>query len=91
MKRQTPFIANTPPKSRIGILGVAAMLTLTTACAPLSETERDEREYRQVDFVEEFLVFRADCWARGKRILVNAMSRVSRDGIPSPGDRYFCG
>lgn len=73
------------------VLGAAALLTMTSACAPLSEAERDEREYRQVDFVEQFLVFRADCAARGKRILIDAMSRVSRDGIPSPGDRYFCG
>jgi hypothetical protein len=73
------------------ILGAAALLTMTSACAPLSEAERDEREYRQVDFVEQFLVFREDCTGRGKRILIDAMSRVSRDGIPSPGDRYFCG
>jgi hypothetical protein len=64
---------------------------MTSACAPLSEAERDEREYRKVDFVEQFLVFRADCTARGKRILIDATSKVSRDGIPSLGDRYFCG
>jgi len=73
------------------MLVVAVAISMTTACAPLSEAELDEREYRQVDHVERFLAFRVSCTARGKRILISASSSVPRNGIPGVGDRYFCG
>ncbi len=70
--------------------GLVAALVFTAACAPLPQVAQDEREYRRVDFENEFLEFKRRCVQSGGRVFVMAGANVDRRGIPSRGDRYTC-
>ena len=70
------------------VLLATALLT-TSGCA-MTEAQVEARDYRRIDFEEQFKADRRQCLARGGRIYVNAASNVGRDGIPQRGDRYFC-
>ena len=74
---------------RIGA-GIVAAAILATGCAPLPQIAQDEREYRRVDFENQFLEFKRRCVQSGGRVFVLAGGNVDRDGIPARGDRYTC-
>lgn len=78
-------------QARLARLAVIAGLLLIAGCAPLSEAQKEAREYRRVEYEAQFLMYRADCHARGGRVYIMANQKVGRDGVPSPGDRYVCG
>jgi len=86
MMRQTQCTAN-----RRRVAGLVAVALVACGCAPLTEVQLENREYRRVEHIERFRAFRADCQARGKRVLIDAISQLPRDGMPGRGDRYFCG
>ena len=74
---------------RIGA-GLVAAAILAAGCAPLPQIAQDEREYRRVDFENQFLEFKRRCVQSGGRVFVLAGGNVDRDGIPARGDRYTC-
>ena len=74
---------------RIGA-GIVAAAILAAGCAPLPQIAQDEREYRRVDFENQFLEFKRRCVQSGGRVFVLAGGNVDRDGIPARGDRYTC-
>ncbi len=63
---------------------------LFTACAPLTEEQREARDYRRLDFEARYLEFRARCRARGGTIYVEAGRRIGRSSVPRRNDRYRC-
>ncbi len=70
---------------------MAALAVLSaSACAPLTERERDARNYRQLDFELRYLEFRERCRARGGLIVVEAGGRIGRRAAPRRTDRYRC-
>lgn len=71
-------------------IGLVAAGVLVAGCAPLPQIAQDEREYRRVDFENEFLEFKRRCVQSGGRVFVMAGANVDRRGIPSRGDRYTC-
>lgn len=73
------------------VILLAAALTATGGCASLTDAELERRDYRRADFRNRFIEERARCFAHGGRIYVSAGQTLGRDGIPKPGDRYFCG
>ncbi len=77
------------PVRRIGI-GLVAAGILAAGCAPLPQLAQDEREYRRVDFENQFLEFKRRCVQSGGRVFVMAGGNVDRRGIPARGDRYTC-
>jgi len=73
------------------VAGLLVVALVVCGCAPLTEVQLENREYRRVEHIERFRAFRADCRARGKRVLIDAIRQLPRDGMPGRGDRYFCG
>ncbi|MEM7281098.1 MAG: hypothetical protein AAF438_05680 [Pseudomonadota bacterium] len=72
---------------------IALMLGLVVAlggCATLTEQQKDERALKRFEFTEKFKAERKRCRARGGKIYVQAYASIGSDGIPRPGDRYFC-
>lgn len=65
-------------------------LLLCAGCAGLSEAELEAREYRRVDHAERFRDFRRRCLNAGGFVHIDARHAVDRDGVPKPGDRYYC-
>lgn len=78
------------PLSRLLVSLFAASLLTLTACATLSEAELEARRYERTDYQERFRDFRRRCLAGGGKIIVNAPTRIDRDGVPYPGSRYTC-
>ncbi len=72
----------------------AACLVVTalvqTACSPLTDVQREDREYRRAGFELQFRDYRRRCNATGKKVFIIANQSVGRDGIPNIGDRYYC-
>ena len=68
------------------VLGILAVV----ACAPLTEREREARDFRKLDSEARYLEFRDRCIARGGTIYVEAGGRIGRRGIPRRTDRYRC-
>ena len=80
----------TPLRTRSVAAGVIAAAMLAVGCAPLPQVAQDEREYRRVDFENQFLEFKRRCVQSGGRVFVLAGGNVDRNGIPARGDRYTC-
>ena len=71
--------------------GIIATVLVLTACSPLTEAQRADREHRRSSFELQFLDYRRHCNAAGKKVVIFANQSVGRDGIPNLGDRYYCG
>jgi hypothetical protein len=69
---------------------LVAMTLLTSACATLTDAQLETREYRRIDFEAQFVQYRSQCLSAGKRIIIDARQKIGRDGVPRPGDRYYC-
>jgi hypothetical protein len=72
-----------------------AFSTLTAlaaaACAPMTEAEREAREYAIVEFQNQFVLDQSACQARGGRIEVGGDAvRLDRNGVPYSKTRYIC-
>ncbi len=59
-------------------------------CAPMTEAEREAREYARVEFREQFVVDRAVCRSQGGRFQVDGAAQLDRNGIPKTKAMYFC-
>jgi len=77
-----------------GRLYVCAILIgtvfLTEGCTTMTEQQLQAREYRNTEFELQFREFRRQCVAGGKRVFIDAIQKVGRDGLPHNGDRYYC-
>ena len=60
------------------------------ACTAMTENQLQAREHRRANFELQFTEFRSQCLAGGKRIYIDALQTVGRDGLPQAGDRYYC-
>ena len=65
-------------------------LVLLAACAPLSEEQMADREYRRGEYRAKFLDFRVACEAEGGTVVIRSRRKLSPDRIPVLGDRYRC-
>jgi hypothetical protein len=64
---------------------------LMTGCAGVSEKEREEREYSEVEWLAEYGEFRRRCLNNRGIIVVQASNRLHRKPAgPAPGDQYSC-
>ena len=70
---------------------ILPVIVILTGCAGLTERELEERNYERANYEAEFIDYRTRCSVRGKRMWISARGTVGRDGIPSPGDHYYCG
>lgn len=73
------------------LAAITLVLFPATGCASLSEAELERRQYQRATYKAEFLDYRDRCTLRGKRIWISARGKVGRDGLPAPGDVYYCG
>ena len=73
------------------LLSLSVTVLLAAGCAPMTEAEREAREYSRVDFRNQFIENRNRCHARGGRIYVQGFGgAVDRDGIPRSRVLYIC-
>jgi len=81
-------------KLAIGKCGIASLviaIVLTAGCAPMTEAQREAREYDRIEFRNRFLEDRARCNAIGGRIFILANSGLlDRDGVPKSRVYYTC-
>ncbi|MDJ0760421.1 MAG: hypothetical protein QNJ19_13595 [Woeseiaceae bacterium] len=71
---------------------IAAVLGLLIlgGCASLPADRLEERQYRNFEYAERFKYDRTRCNARGGRIIVDAIGKPDRHGIPRNRERYIC-
>ena len=69
-----------------------ALLTvcLFGACAPMTEAEREEREYSRIEWRERFIAHRDECNAIGGRLEFDGSAQQDRYGVPKHKVRYIC-
>ncbi|MDX1518448.1 MAG: hypothetical protein R3288_16485 [Woeseiaceae bacterium] len=65
-------------------------LLLITGCISLTEAQLEARDYRRIDFKQQFIDFRQRCSAAGGRIIIDAKQGLDRHDLPNRGDRYYC-
>ena len=71
------------------MLGVLTVC-LFSGCAPLSEAEREEREYSRTEWREQFIAHRDECNAIGGRMEFDGSAQRDRNGVPKYKVRYIC-
>ncbi|MDZ7645481.1 MAG: hypothetical protein U5K76_15455 [Woeseiaceae bacterium] len=69
---------------------VPGIVALVSACTPLTERERQDREYERGEFRAQYLEFKAACEAQGGTVVIRSRRRIGPDRIPNPGDYYRC-
>ena len=77
-------------KKPAGKLIVFITFASLSGCTSLTTQQREERDYRNFDYVEQFKYDRRKCQARGGRIIVDAIGKPDRDGVPRFRERYIC-
>ena len=65
---------------------------LLAACAPLTQQQLEEREYRNVDWENRYLSYNQRCLAAGGRMVIQSSSshRLRQRNVPRRGDYYSC-
>ena len=79
-------------RQRNYVVAFSALVALVVgACAPMTEAEREAREYAIAEFQNQFVLDQASCHARRGRIEVAGDAvRLDRDGVPYSKTRYIC-
>ena len=75
------------------ILRVAAVLPaliVLSGCVSLTEAQLEARDYRRIDFKQQFIDYRQRCLAAGGKIIIDAKQGLDRHDLPNRGDRYYC-
>ncbi len=72
------------------IAGILPTVLLATGCISLTEAQLEARDYRRVDFQQQFIDFRQRCRAAGGRVIIDAKQALDRRDLPHRGDRYYC-
>lgn len=71
-------------------IAIAATVILLSACASVSEEQREDREYREAERRAAYFAYRRDCRNNGGFVVVSgSRGRLTSRGIPNPGD-YRC-
>jgi len=70
------------------LLAMTALLSV--ACAPMTERERENREYQRVDYQAKYIDFRSRCQSKGGIILLTSTSRMRGSDLPARNDKYRC-
>lgn len=62
-----------------------------TGCAPMTEMQREAREYSHAEFMNRFFEDREQCLANGRQIVVMTYGGgVDRHGFPKTRTPYYC-
>ena len=79
-------------RHRNHVVAFSALAALVIgACAPMTEAEREAREYALAEFQNQFMLDQASCHARRGRIEVAGDAvRIDRHGVPYSKTRYIC-
>ena len=79
-------------RQRNYVAAFSALVALVIgACAPMTEAEREAREYEIAEFQNQFVIDQASCHARRGRIEVAGDAvRFNRHGVPYSKTRYIC-
>ena len=73
------------------LLCLSVTVLLTAGCAPMTEAQREAREYDRVDFRNQFIEERDRCLERGGRMYIDGSGgRLDRDDIPRTRTYYVC-
>lgn len=72
------------------IAGILPVMLLATACVSLTDAQLEARDYRRIDFKQQFVDFRQRCRAAGGKIIIDAKQGLDRHDLPNRGDRYYC-
>ena len=70
--------------------GILPTVLLATGCISLSEAQLEARDYRRMDYKQQFADFRQRCRASGGKIFIDAKQALDRHDLPHRGDRYYC-
>ena len=70
------------------MLGLA--LILLSGCTTLTEAQLEARDYRRMEFRNQFIDDQARCRAQGRQFVVLANGGVDRNGIPMTRVPYHC-
>ncbi len=77
--------------SKKALLSLSVTVLLTAGCAPMTEAQREAREYDRVDFRNQFIEDRDSCLASGGRIYINGHGGVlDRNDVPRTRVYYVC-
>ena len=79
-------------RNHCGFVTFAAVAAIViSACAPMTETEREAREYAIAEFQSQFVLDQASCQAmRGRIEVAGDAVRLDRNGVPKSKTRYIC-
>ena len=69
---------------------IMPLVLAVAGCAPLSQEEMAEREYRHEDFRARFIDYKERCEALGGNVVIRSHRKIRADRIARPGDRYHC-
>lgn len=72
------------------LLLIAAVLFLVTGCAGLTADQQLDRDIRNLEYAERFKLDSRRCFANGGRIVVDALGKRGRDGVPKHRAHYVC-
>ena len=59
-------------------------------CAPMTEAQREEMQYKRAEWKAQFVADRSTCNARGGTLIVDHGAFLDRDGIPRSRAVYTC-
>ena len=73
------------------LLFLSVTVLLTAGCAPMTEAQRDAREYDRVDFRNQFIEDRVRCRAGGGHMYIDGSgTTLDREDIPRTRVHYVC-
>lgn len=79
------------PIANNALLSLSVTVLLMAGCAPMTEAQREAREYSRVDFRNQFIEDRNRCQANGGRMYIQGFGgAVDNDGIPLTRVYYVC-
>ena len=74
-------------KTTLTALALAATLT---GCGSANEFTRDEQRYDRVDWENRYRAYAYRCREAGGHMLIRAVSRIARHGLPRRTAGYRC-
>jgi hypothetical protein len=71
-------------------IAIAASVMLLSACVSITEEQKEEREYQDVEQRAAYFAYKRQCRSNGGIVVINGShGRLTTSGIPKPGD-YRC-
>ena len=66
------------------------VIAFCAGCAPMTEAQREAREYARVEFRDQFRTEREICQMRGGRFIYDGVAELDRDGVPKTRVWFEC-